>query len=72
MSIFNCHASAQFLVMEPLYQCRDHGGKPGLFLEMRLLAKAHLRFAPVPGAFSKTQRVGGFPQTLSSSANPTQ
>src|SRR6266404_8479078 len=35
-------------------------------------ASAHSRFSPVPGAFSNTQRVGGLPQTLSSSLKPTQ
>jgi hypothetical protein len=37
----------------------------------RLAGIAHSRFRPVPGAFSKTQRVGGVPQTLSRFLKPT-
>jgi hypothetical protein len=43
-----------------------------VFCKGWLGARAHSRFAPVPGAFSNTQRVGGFPQTLSSCLKPTQ
>jgi hypothetical protein len=52
--------------------CLNYGDRLGPFFEPRGFAKAHSRFAPVPGAFSNTQRVGGFPQTLSSSLKPTQ
>lgn len=35
-------------------------------------ASAHSRLAPLPGAFSNTQRLGGTPHTRSSSRKPTQ
>jgi hypothetical protein len=45
--------------MEPHDTHRDYGGKSGVFFEVLRFVKAHSRFAPVPGAFSKMQRAGG-------------